>query len=168
MALPILSPESLLAYLDRVGINPSAGETGDQAALPQYFADRFGWENMAKTFADAYHSLPDSFRNECVIIAGNYGEAGAVNYYRAQYDLPPAYSQHNSHYLWGTGDASCEVILAINYSRDGLRRAYDSVRVVATVVSPWAMPFETNAPIYLCTGLRVPREEAWRSGKFYY
>jgi hypothetical protein len=103
-----------------------------------------------------------------VIIGRNYGEAGAVNYYREQFDLPPAYSQHNSHYLWGTGDASGEVILAINYSEEGLRSTYDSVAVVATVVSPWAMPYETNTAIYLCTGLRAPWAEAWRSGKMYY
>jgi len=153
--------------MNRIGIKPSTGETMTQAALPQYFADRFGWENMARAVADAYHTLPDSVRADCAIIARNYGEAGAINYYRSTYGLPEAFSQHNSFYLWGAGDATGETILAVNYSEDILRETYSEITLVATVVSPWAMPYETEMPVYICRGLKIPWEKAWREGKFF-
>jgi 4-amino-4-deoxy-L-arabinose transferase-like glycosyltransferase len=167
LMLPILPPESLVRYMERVGIKPSAGETMEQASLPQYFADRFGWENMARTVADAYHALPESLKADCVIVTSNYGEAGALSYFRAKYGLPPAYSQHNSYFLWGTGDATGETILAVNYSERGLRDTYSEIKLAATVVSPWAMPYETDVPVYLCRGLKKSWNQAWMEGKLY-
>ncbi len=34
-------------------------------------------------------------------LAGNYGEAGAIDYYGRQLGLPPAISGHNNHWFWG-------------------------------------------------------------------
>jgi hypothetical protein len=38
------------------------------------------------------------------ILAGNYGEAGAINLYGPAYDLPEAISGINSYWLRGYGD----------------------------------------------------------------
>ncbi|MBD3297496.1 MAG: hypothetical protein GF341_02495 [candidate division Zixibacteria bacterium] len=167
LTLPVLPPTQLVEYTSDIGMIPSAGERGDMPALPQYYADRFGWEAMTATVADVYHSLPDSLRRTCTIIARNYGETGALNYYGREYGLPRVMSQHNSHYLWGYGSADGNVLLTVNYNPDDLRNTYANVRVLDTFGSRWAMPYETDAPICLCTGLLVPWEEAWRRGKLY-
>jgi hypothetical protein len=74
---------------------------------------------------------------------------------------------HNSYYMWGPGDASGEVILAIDYSEEGLRSVYDSVRLETVVVSRWANPSETNVEVHLASGLKVPLAEVWARGKHY-
>jgi hypothetical protein len=70
--------------------------------LPQFFADRFGWKELAGQVAGAVRSLPTEDRARCLIVADNYGEAAAINYYGRRYGIRAA-SQHNSHYLWGYG-----------------------------------------------------------------
>lgn len=167
ISVPVLSPPALVEYLDKTGIQPKSGEVNDLGALPQYFADRFGWDNLARTVADVYHALPDSIRTDCAILTRNYGQAGAINYFGTQYGLPRAICQHNSHYLWGPGTATCETIIAIGFHIDDLQETFREVRQVAMIVSPWAMPYETNRPVYLCRGLQPPRDDAWRSGKLY-
>jgi hypothetical protein len=43
------------------------------------------------TFCFAYDALPASERAVAAIVAGNYGEAGAVDRYGAALELPPVY-----------------------------------------------------------------------------
>lgn len=167
ISVSVLSPPALVEYLDKTGIQPKSGEVNDIGALPQYFADRFGWDNLARTVAEAYHNLPDSIRADCAILTRNYGEAGAINNFGSQYDLPRAICQHNSHYLWGPGTATGEAIIAIGFHIDDLQETYSEVREIAVIVSSWAMPYETNRPVYLCRGLKVPWDEVWRSGKLF-
>lgn len=47
--------------------------------LPQLYADEFGWPEMTATIAGIYHGLPSAKRYTCAILAGNYGEAGAID-----------------------------------------------------------------------------------------
>ena len=48
-----------------------------------------------------YHNIPASERAGCAILAGNYGEAGAIDYYGPKLGLPKAISGHNSYFDWG-------------------------------------------------------------------
>jgi len=41
------------------------------------------------------------------------------------------------------------------------------VAPAARVVAPYAMPYETEDPIHVCRGLRIPLGEAWRRGKLF-
>jgi len=36
-----------------------------------------------------------------------------------------------------------------------------AVEQAATIVSPYALPIETNLPVYVCRDLRIPIEQAW-------
>ena len=53
----------------------------------------------------------------------------------------------------------------INYSRDDLEAVFENVSLVTHLDLEHAMPYEARAPIYLCRGLKLPIEEAWRLGK---
>lgn len=165
--LPILAPEQLVSYQTRIGMEPSAGERHELGALPQYFADRFGWENMAATVSSVYRDLPLAQRERCLILTSNYGEAGAIDYYRRTYDLPPAVSGHNNYFLWGPGDFTGDTIITIDISQTFLERFFNEVTAAATIHSPYAMPSETGLTVYLCRGLKVPLEEAWQAVKHY-
>jgi len=167
LAFPFLPPAELVAYTTRLGIDPQADERTSPTKLPQYLADRFGWENLADSAAAVYYRLPDSLRAGCVIVGSNYGEAGAINYYGPKLGLPRAVSQHNNYFLWGVDSTAGEVVLTIGHSTDDLKQVFDSVAVMATVESEWAMPEEAHCQIHLCTGLKYPFEEIWNNGKVF-
>jgi hypothetical protein len=162
MTLPILPPDVLLKYSEALGLQAPREERRATAALPQHFADRFGWRNMAETVARVFKELPENDRRVAAIVTGNYGEAGAIDYFGPQLGLPNAISGHNNYWLWGYGSASGEVLITVGLPRPALENLCSSVEQKATIVSPYAMPYETDLPVYVCYGLTIPIAEAWR------
>jgi hypothetical protein len=69
------------------------------AELPQTLADRFGWEGMTEPVARVHDRLPPEERSEACVLTGNYGEAGAIDFFGAKHGLPKSISTHNSYYL---------------------------------------------------------------------
>lgn len=56
------------------------------------FVEEIGWPELVETVAQIRDSLPAEDRARMGILAGNYGEAGAINLYGGQYGLPRAIS----------------------------------------------------------------------------
>src|SRR5262249_1552538 len=54
-------------------------ESGESSILPQFLADRVGWEQLTKEVADVYRTLTPDEQRRTVILAGNYGGAGAID-----------------------------------------------------------------------------------------
>jgi len=161
MSVPILPPETFVSYSKAIGLAPAQAERNALGALPQHMADRYGWENMARTIAHVYEALPPNERSAAAIVGSNYGEAGAVDYFGPALGLPKAISGHNNYWLWGYGNANGEVLITVGIRKDRLDELCSSVEQRATVVSPYAMPYETDLPIYVCRGLKIPIAEAW-------
>lgn len=61
----------------KLGLN--RWEDGKEHAIPQDFADMLGWSELAAKVDSAYFLMPKSERT--MVLCGNYGEAGAINYY---------------------------------------------------------------------------------------
>src|SRR5262249_53476356 len=97
LAIPILPTETFIAYQRGLGVAPAAAERTQLGPLPQHFADRFGWEEMAGAVAEVYRGLPDGEKANALIVTSNYGEAGALRYFGRQLGLPAAVSQHNNY-----------------------------------------------------------------------
>jgi hypothetical protein len=135
--------------------------------LPQQLADRLGWDTMTATIARVYHSLPKEEQAQACILTENYGEAGAIDFYGPQYHLPQAISGHNSHYLWGPGTCTGQVVISIGYSLAPLRGAFDSVSQAATITCVSCMPEENNLPVYVCHHLKTSMQAFWPSIKHY-
>jgi hypothetical protein len=133
----------------------------DPVKLPQLYADMFGWRNIADTVSKVYDSLPPSERTGCGILAGNYGEAGAIDYYGPALELPAALSGHNSYYDWGPRNyyGSCMIILGERSSE--YIKLFGDVRVAAVVHSEHAMPNERSIPVYICHKPVAPLRELW-------
>ena len=101
-ALPILPEEKYIKYAAFWGQEPSSDERHEMGKLPQHFADMHGWENMVATIARVYHTLTEEEKTKTAIFVNNYGEAGAIDYYREKFDLPRALCGHNSYWHWRT------------------------------------------------------------------
>jgi len=161
IVVPVLQPSALADYLDKVGIRPKTGENSKEALFPQYFADRFGWEEMTEKVAKAYDSLPPEERKYTAIFGQNYGEAGAIDYYGRNYGLPQAISGHNSHWLWGYGSDSINTVIVIGDKKEKLESLFNSVTLADTTNCSYAMPFENHLPIFICRGMKKSFKEIW-------
>jgi hypothetical protein len=157
LALPILPPDRYLAYQRSLGVKPRAAEVSHTSEMPQIFADQFGWEEMVRQVAAYYNSLPAEERKKTAIYTGNYGEAGAIDFYGPKYGLPPAISGHQNYFLWGPRGYTGESVILIEWESGG---EWTSLRQIARRYHPYAMPDE-NGPIWHGRGLKTPIAQIW-------
>ncbi len=167
LTLPILPLDTFLRYQKATGITLSAGEHQKLGALPQYYADMFGWREMAAKVAAVYESLPPQDRARAVFFGNNYGEAAAIDVFGRRLGLPPAISGHNNYYLWGPRGHDGSVMIIIGGDTKQYAALFRSFEVAGRITTPYAMPYETNQPIYVLRGLKDPLEKFWSKVKRY-
>jgi Dolichyl-phosphate-mannose-protein mannosyltransferase len=163
MALPVLPPPQLGAYSRAIGLSPShtAFERGAQSPLPQYFADMFGWREMAAKVSAVYQSLPPADRERAVFFGRNYGEAAALDIYGPALGGPPAISGHNNYFLWGPRGFDGSVVITVGADVATVAKEFGDIEVAGHLDDPYAMPFETNINIYVLRSPRRPLAEIW-------
>ena len=165
--LPILPIERFAEYQDALGIKPQISENRALGRLPQYYADMFGWRELAAEVGRIYAAMPPKEQGEAVFLARNYGEAAAIAVFGETMPLPPAISGHNNYFLWGPRGHDGSVVIRIGGDRDQLLKAYLSVEPAGTVDQSWAMPDERGLTLWLCRGRRVSFDRDWPSFKHY-
>jgi 4-amino-4-deoxy-L-arabinose transferase-like glycosyltransferase len=166
-ALPVLPVERFVAYETWLGAMPHAAEHETLRELPQYYADMFGWPELAALVGRAYAALPPQDKAHAVFLADNYGEAAAVDVFGTQWHLPPAISGNNQYFLWGPRGHDGSIVLRLGRTRAQLLRAYASVEPVGVFHSRWAMPDENGKVLWLCRGRLVPLDVAWPEFRVY-
>jgi hypothetical protein len=142
-------------------------ETRQVGQLPQNFADRFGWEGMVGTIAGVYHDLPSGERSEACILTGNYGEAGAVDFFGPKHGLPKAISGHNNYYLWGTRGCTGKTVISVGVPRARLEEEFGRIERADTTRCRYCMPDEDDLPVYVSRDPRMPLEKTWPRFKHY-
>jgi hypothetical protein len=160
ITLPLLSPEHYIRYAEALHIEQPQIENKKLGALPQLFADQFGWEEMAESVARAYHALPPDVRARTAIFGQNYGEAGAIDLFGPHYGLPAAISGHQSYYLWGPRGYDGENMLVMDDRPSRLHEIFTTVEKAGHVEHPYSMPYR-HFDVYYCTGIKVPLAELW-------
>ncbi len=160
-AIPILPVETFIRYQNVIGINPPRNEPHKLAELPQFYADMFGWEDKAKAVAKAYQSLSAEEQAQCYFFGDDYGRSGAIDYYRKKYQLPPAVGSHNSYWIWGPGNYDGNVLIILGGELDDKKKKFESVEVVDTVYTKYAIPYENNLRVYVCRKMKTPVQEIW-------
>ncbi len=167
MAIPVMPPYTWIRYtraLHLVEVNTETAETGP---LPQFYADRFGWQGLVAQVAQIYHSLSPADQAKAGIFCNNYGEAGAIDIFGGKYGLPPAISGHQNYFYWGPGGYTGELLIVVGERRQGVEKYCSSVEQVGATDNPLAMPFE-NRPIYLCRGGKEPLSAVWPQMRHWY
>ncbi|HET7566123.1 MAG TPA: glycosyltransferase family 39 protein [Gemmatimonadaceae bacterium] len=150
LGLPIVPPVSMARYAAALGLTAAVkNNQGEVLSLPQDYADMLGWEAQVAAVARVYRALPDSDRTRAVLIADNYGEAGAIDYYGPKYGLPSAIAATGSYWFFGPGTKPGDVVIKVGGSRDDLTPFFRSVALAARVNEPWVVPEERDLPIWL-------------------
>jgi hypothetical protein len=166
MSNPVLRPATFQAYTKALHAPSTDSESGKPAALPQFFADRFGWQEEVDTITRIVQQLPPEDRAKVGIFCGNYGEAASLEF--LGHNLPPVISEHNNYWLWGTKGLTAEVMIINAYTTpEKLHKFYDQVEVVGSMRPPLGMPFEQH-DIFLVRHRKMPLAPDWANSKFYY
>ena len=162
---PILPVNVLMKISGRGVYMGVKGERQRIGRLHQHFADRFGWQEMAATVAKVYTALDDRERSEACILAGNYGEAGAIWLYGERYGLPKPISGHLQYFFWGTRGNSADVVISLGIDQEKLKEQFNSVVQRAHLDCEVAINYERYLPIYVCRGPKRPLEEILQAFK---
>jgi hypothetical protein len=161
LAMPILGEDQLVAYAAALGRAPGSDERHELGRLPQFFADMHGWRDLARDVSKVYQALPESERALACVFGQNYGEAGAIDFFRGEFPLPPAISAHNSYWIWGPGDCSGEVLLVLADRRERLEELFEEVELGGVHECVDCMPYENHLPIWVVRRARQPVERIW-------
>jgi hypothetical protein len=171
-SLPVLSERAFLSYETRVegkmGVSRSVLATehhSGEPELPSDWADMHGWPELASAVQRVVDSLPPSDRERAVIVASNYGEASAIDFFG--HDLPPVVSGHNQFWLWGTHGRSGDVLIDVDGDCGFSDHLFAHATLATRVDAPWAMTWEQNVPIMICRGIREPLSTVWPSLRQY-
>lgn len=175
LTLPVLAEPQTLAYTGFVshalglGRSTLATERKRTSALPEDFADMHGWPQLARSVAAIYDALPPPQREQAAIVASNYGEAAAIDFFGGPYGLPPALSGHNNYWLWGPRGYSGNVVIDVNgdCGRSDFPGLFRSARLVTHSNPPWVISYEQNIPISLCEGITQPLSSLWPKLRHY-
>ena len=171
ITVPVLSPDNFLAYAKTLPFKlPVMEHAHARAALPQWYADQFGWNEIVAETAVAWNRLLPAERQDkaCGIFAQDYGQAGAIDFLGRGYGLPPALSGHQSWFLWGPRGYSGNCMIVLDDSRERLQQLWDHVEYVGTSAdNPYAL--EKEIPVFICRGPKFgtfaqlwPQLKRWR------
>jgi hypothetical protein len=162
--MPVLKADKLVNYVKLLGVDAGVKyEYTELSALPQHFADRFGWPEMTAMVADAYREIYWKTGDYPGIIADNWGQAAAISILGEEYGLPvplcndgwfylQSFENHEfrSHYIT-VGDDSL-----------GLSHLFSSIVRVSKFYHPLGIPHENNKIIYYCSQSKVDLERYWK------
>ncbi len=150
IVVPVFSPDNFIAYTRYLPFKlPVMEHSHERAALPQWYADQFGWMEISDATAQAWNALPATDRADCGIFAQDYGQAGAIDFFGRRAGLPPALSGDRTYFLWGPRDYSGDCMIVLDDRKEVLENYWNDVQLVATSApNPWAL--EAEIPVYIC------------------
>jgi hypothetical protein len=164
---PILPEDSFIAFNKaigpKLGLGVTVTEHQKQSWMTQDWADMHGWPQLARTVQRVADALPPADRANAVVFAQNYGEASAVAFFTPL----PVVSGHNQYFLWGTHGSDLDVMIDIGGQCWHDYHLYRSVRKAATFTDAYAMPYESDLPIYICRGITRPIADLWPKAKHF-
>jgi hypothetical protein len=168
IVVPVLSIDRFIAYMDTLPFKvPRTEHSHMSAALPQHYADQFGWEEMTAMTAQAWLRIKPEERQDCGIFAQDYGQAGAIDFFGRRYGLPPALSGHQTYFLWGPRGYSGNCLIVLDDRKEVLEEKFEQVEYVGSSDNRYAL--ERNIPVYICKGAKFgslaqiwPQLKKWR------
>ncbi len=168
-ALPILSAENYISYSETIGLKPASNENKRLSEMPQFYADMFGWEDLASNVAKVINDLPKEQKENIIIVARNYGEAGALEYYAKKYDLPKTISFHNNYWLWAHNEIDDKeyTFIVLGGSKTEHEEACNEVYLAGMHTTKYSMPYENNLPIFVCKKIKIPIKEIIKMEKHF-
>jgi hypothetical protein len=169
LGLPLLPPEVTARYAAKLGVVPQIekGE-GKRPQLPQWIADRLGWERFVDDVEAVVKEIDPARRNRAIILVPSYGQAGAIELLGRGRGLPPVYATQNSYFHWGPPRDPVDVaVITGPFSAATVNRFYEDVELARVHDCDWCMPWRDELPIWIARGQKVSFREVWPMLKHY-
>ena len=137
------------------------------AKVNQAVAETVGWPQLVDQVAGVVHQLPAAEQPSVVLLAGSYGEAGAIDRFGPARGLPHAYSPHNSYADFRQPTDDGAIVVAVRFGVSELEPYFRDCRQVATVDNGLGVDNEVQGqPIVICRGVRTTWPDTWRRLRF--
>jgi hypothetical protein len=151
MVLPLAPPgSSWWGIAD--GINPN-------------FNEEFGWSHMTAAVLRVRDSLPAD-DGPMGVLAGDAGEAAAINLYGRGHALPEVISGSNSHWLRGYGDPPPKLVIAVGFLRTDLEKVFESCELAGHFTIPYGIVNSAigdhHTDIFVCRRPHEPWDVFWK------
>jgi hypothetical protein len=135
------------------------------------FTEEIGWHELVDTVDEVYVTLPPDEKSHTAILAGNYGEAGAINLYGPAHNLPPAISAINAYWLHGYGDPPPDTLIVVGYEGHQLEGRFfktcDPVSPGTNRTGVENKETADNPGIVVCRDPRRSWDKMWRDLQHY-
>src|SRR3954447_11833721 len=119
--------------------------------LNQLARDQVGWPTYVREVAAVYGALPASDRARAVVVASNYGEAGALGRSGPQSGAPAVYSGHTALYDAARPPDGATVAVVVGGQLPSVRSVFGSCTVMARMDNRVGVGNEEQGePIAVC------------------
>ena len=164
--LPVLPPQALARYATALHVSPQIERgAGKRTPVPQWFADRLGWDELVADVSAARDQLSAAERERVVYFAPSYGQAGALEWLGRERGLRPVYCTHNSWFLWGPPADPVEVAIVLGDDPDHLEPLFEEVELAGIHDCEHCMPWRDEMPIWIVRRPRVRIADRWEEWK---
>ena len=129
-----------------------------------------GWQDLTAQVAGIYTEIPDEEKPHTVILAGNYGEAGALDLYGPAYELPPVISGSNSMWGRGYGDFEPKTVIVVGFEYGYAMNYFNSCHFAGMVKNRYDVKNEEttrHTGLYVCRGARKSWDELWQTMQWF-
>jgi 4-amino-4-deoxy-L-arabinose transferase-like glycosyltransferase len=134
---------------------PRTYATSFYPAIDQDQLETIGWPELVDTVRTALEPLPGS----AVVLTGNYGEAGALEWYGVN---APVHSGHNGWGDWGPPPDGAAPVVLVGYGERAVERNFDGCTSAGTVPTvDGADNDEAGGTVWVCDGPRLPWSRVW-------
>lgn len=129
-----------------------------------------GWQDLTAKVASIYQSIPENEKSRTAILAGNYGEAGALDLYGRQVGLPAIISGADNFWYRGFGDPGPETVIVVGFERSYAGNFFASCESVGSVTNLYNVRNEESTRhtgLYVCRQPRRPWSEMWQDMQWF-
>lgn len=129
-----------------------------------------GWQDLTAQVARIYQSIPENQKPRTVILAGNYGEAGALDLYGKEYSLPRVISGGNSLWYRGYGEPEPGTVIVVGFESSYAAQIFKSCKFSGMVTNRYNVSNEESTyhtSLYVCREPRKPWSETWQEMQWF-
>lgn len=168
LSIPLLPPKETAEYNDAVGYSKSVvWDIIPFTGIPTFFAGRLGWDELAQSVSEAYHSLPEEDQKDCSIYCSLYGAVGTMDFYGKKYGLPQAISANLGCYYWGYDGFDGKCVLFVSTGATSSWELATYFEDVHAVSGSSGVPYSTLSLVdrstYICRGLKILVDDFWKA-----
>ncbi|MEA5154653.1 glycosyltransferase family 39 protein [Raineyella sp.] len=120
------------------------------------------WPTYVRQVADAYEAYSPKNPGTTVVLAGDYGEAGAIDRFGPAMGLPSVYSGHNTLGWLAPPPNTATAVVAVGIPLTTLSDHFLSCTQVGRLDNGYAIKmYQQGQPIVVCDGRRDPWPTIW-------